>query len=254
VPAANVPAAILDFYDAHELIEDGFIYVLVHGGMYGLPHAGFLANKELEAFLAPFGYYQAPNTAGLWLHKTRPISFTLIVDDFGIKYVDKADADHLFNALKQKYDVTTDWETTQHYGGLQLKWDYAKRTCDISIPGYVKRALQRFMHPEPRRREAAPYPCPQRQYGARVQLTDPPDATPALNLKDKKQVREVIGVFLFYARAIDSTMLAALGSLATQQSNPTAQTMERPAPVPLDISISAIIRPSSTIPMHHLLP
>jgi hypothetical protein len=32
--------------------------------------------------LAPFGYYPARHTPGIWLHKTRPISFTLVVDDF----------------------------------------------------------------------------------------------------------------------------------------------------------------------------
>ena len=49
VPAAHVPKHILDYYDAHDLITpDGFIYVLVQGGMYGLPHAGILANQQLE--------------------------------------------------------------------------------------------------------------------------------------------------------------------------------------------------------------
>ena len=74
VPAANVPMAILDYYDAHDLIDNGFIYVLVQGGMYSLPHAGLLANQQLEEFLRPHGYYRAPNTPGLWLHRTRPIS------------------------------------------------------------------------------------------------------------------------------------------------------------------------------------
>jgi hypothetical protein len=39
------------------------------------------------------------HTAGLWLHKMRPISFTLIVDDFAVKYMGKQHAEHLQNAL-----------------------------------------------------------------------------------------------------------------------------------------------------------
>eukprot|EP00804_Cyclotella_cryptica_P000684 CCRYP_014695-RE/>CCRYP_014695-RE protein AED:0.41 eAED:0.41 QI:0/-1/0/1/-1/1/1/0/259 len=38
-------------------------------------------------------------------------------------------------------------------------------------------------------------------------------------------VQEVIGVFLYYARAVDCTMLTALGSLATQQANLTMTTL-----------------------------
>jgi hypothetical protein len=45
--------------------------------------------------------------------------------------------------------------------------------------------------------------------------------------KDKKFIQEVIGTFLYYARCIDSTMLAALGTIATQQANPTQNTMKK---------------------------
>jgi hypothetical protein len=44
--------------------------------------------------LAPFGYYPAHQTPGLWLHKTRPIALSLIVDDFAVKYVGKEHAEH----------------------------------------------------------------------------------------------------------------------------------------------------------------
>jgi len=47
-----------------------------------------------------------------------------------------------------------------------------------------------------------------------------------LSKEDKTFIQEVIGVFLYYARAVDCTMLAALGSLATQQANPTEITMK----------------------------
>jgi hypothetical protein len=32
-----------------------------------------------------------------------------MVDDFGIKYTNRCDADHLLAALEQLYTVTTDW-------------------------------------------------------------------------------------------------------------------------------------------------
>jgi hypothetical protein len=46
-----------------------------------------------------------------------------------------------------------------------------------------------------------------------------------LSAADKKLVQEIIGTFLFYARAINVTMLKALGTLSTQQLQPTEATM-----------------------------
>jgi hypothetical protein len=66
--------------------------------MYGLKQAGLLANQLLQTRVAPFRYYPARRTPGLWLHRTRPISFTLVVDDFVAKYVGKQHAEHLRNA------------------------------------------------------------------------------------------------------------------------------------------------------------
>jgi hypothetical protein len=76
--------------------------------MYGLKQAGLLGNKLLQTRLAPFGYYPEGHTPGLWLHKTRPISFTLVVDDFAVKYVGKQHAEHLRNALLRTYELTAD--------------------------------------------------------------------------------------------------------------------------------------------------
>jgi hypothetical protein len=77
--------------------------------MYGLKQAGLLANQLLQKRLAPFGYYPARHTPGLWLHKTRTIAFSLIVDDFAVKYVGKESAEHLCNTLLRSYELTTDW-------------------------------------------------------------------------------------------------------------------------------------------------
>jgi hypothetical protein len=117
--------------------------------MYGLKQAGLLANQLLQTRLAPFGYHPARHTPGIWLHKTRPISFTLVVDDFTVKYVGKQHAEHLRNALLRTYELTTDWTATV-YSSMTLKWDYNKRTCDISMPGYISNILSKFQHDPPK--------------------------------------------------------------------------------------------------------
>ena len=53
------------------------------------------------------------------------------------------------------------------------------------------------------------------------------DNSPLLNKADQKYVQEVIGVFLYYARAVDMNILTALGSLATQQAAPTENIMQK---------------------------
>jgi hypothetical protein len=74
--------------------------------VWGLPQAGILANKRLRQKLAPFGYFEHVNTPGLWYHESCQISFTLFIDDFGVKYVNKADADHLVASIKSTYTLT----------------------------------------------------------------------------------------------------------------------------------------------------
>ena len=68
-------------------------------------------------------YVQSRLVPGLWQHKWRPIQFSLVVDDFGVKYVGREHAEHLLSVLKEHYKVTTDW-TGSRYIGIRLDWDY----------------------------------------------------------------------------------------------------------------------------------
>jgi hypothetical protein len=79
------------------------------------PKPARIANDQLLTFLAQDGYHQPPNTPGLFMHTTRPVTFSLVVDDFGVKYV--------VTTLQKFYSITTDW-TGSKYCGLSLLWDY----------------------------------------------------------------------------------------------------------------------------------
>ncbi|KAL7474481.1 hypothetical protein ACHAW6_000454, partial [Cyclotella cf. meneghiniana] len=69
--------------------------------------AGILANKLLSSCLDADGYYQCQFTPGLWHHKWRPITFSLVVDDFGVKTVRLTYAKHLKNTLQKYYKYGT---------------------------------------------------------------------------------------------------------------------------------------------------
>jgi hypothetical protein len=223
IKVADIPKDIFEHYNLGPLVHNSYVYTEIRRGMYGLPQAGRIANDALLPHLAAHGYTQAAHTPGLFTHVSRPISFSLVVDDFGVKYVGREHAEHLRDVLASKYKITTDWDGDL-YLGLHLKWDYAACTVDLSMPGYVAKALQRFSHPAPARAQHSPHAWTKPQYGASTQLTAPIDTSPRLDKAGITRLQQIIGVFLYYARAVDSTMLVALGSLAANQTQATELT------------------------------
>ena len=65
------------------------------------------------------------------------------VDDFGIKYFNKDDTDHLLQSIGKYYQYTIDWKGINHYG-LTLNWNYHEGYVEISIPGYMEKILKRL--------------------------------------------------------------------------------------------------------------
>ena len=224
IPISQIPPKIKDLYNLQPLIHNGAVYVEIRKGMYGLPQAGRIASDALVPKLNAAGYHQSEHVPGLFKHESRPVWFSLVVDDFGVAYVGKENADHLIQTLQEaNYKITTDWEGTT-FCGITLKWDYVKRTVELSMPGYVEKALQRFCHPTPTKPEDSPHEWIQPNYGAKTQMTTAPDKSPALEPPEIKRLQTIIGTFLYYARAIDNTMHVALGSLGSAQSKGTKAT------------------------------
>jgi hypothetical protein len=138
IPLALFPEWIKKQYNLDTHARDGFVFLEIQRAVWGLPQAGILANKVLRKRLKPHGYYECVNTPGLWRHATRQITFSLVVDDFGVKYVGKVHADHSISCLKQEtYKLTEDW-AGDLFCGISLRWDYEKWWLDISMPGYIK--------------------------------------------------------------------------------------------------------------------
>jgi hypothetical protein len=73
--------------------------------MYGLPQAGIIAQELLADRLEKHGYSQSKIIPGFWKHATKPIRFTLVVDNFAVKYTREQDAKYLISALKENYEI-----------------------------------------------------------------------------------------------------------------------------------------------------
>ena len=132
-----------------------------------------------------------------------------------MNYTDKKDALHLLNVLKTQYVISEDWEA-KLYCGVTLKWDYSKRTCNLSIPNYVTDALKSFQHNTPSRPQNEPHPWVKKTYGQTVQLTEVEDSSALLYADGVNLIQRIIEKCYYYARAVDHTMLVALGALSTK--------------------------------------
>ena len=111
--------------------------------MYGLKQARFIINRQLKEFLGKAGYYASKYTPGLFLHNTQPINFTLVVDNFGVKYTKKNDALHLVNTLRANYPIKEDW-SGKRYIGINLGWEYKNRTLKTCMLNYTSSSLLQF--------------------------------------------------------------------------------------------------------------
>jgi hypothetical protein len=116
---SSLPQETIEKYNLVELSQDGKVYIEIQKGMYRLPQAGILANELLQRNLAKDGYRPTQHTHGLWTHNTRPISFSLVVDDFGVKYIGCEHAEHLMACIKKKYNISSYWNGGA-YCGLTL--------------------------------------------------------------------------------------------------------------------------------------
>ena len=217
INARDIPEAIARLYNLD--LSKGYVLTAVHKGIYGLPHAGKLAHDELNIHLSKHGYEESQNTPCLYRHRTRDIQFMLVVDDFGIKYTKIDDVKHLFSALRTKYKITIDWEGHK-YLGITINNDRPNKKITITMPAYIQDALQRFGVTEADHDTDSPEAYEPPSYGAKVQYTSPDNSDP-IDGPRVKRIQQVIGVLLYYARAVDETMLCTLNRLASRQATPT---------------------------------
>ena len=108
IPLHIILEETIQQYNLRNLAHKGFVYMEIQKGMYGLPQAWKIINDKLKLYLAKFGYEPAPITPGLWRHQTRPLQFSIVVDDFEIKYERQEDITHLLDALKTIYKISED--------------------------------------------------------------------------------------------------------------------------------------------------
>ena len=165
---SDLPEDFVELYNLKPKVDkNGQIYIEIRQGMYGLPQAGLLVQQLLEERLNAKGYSQSTLVLGLWTHEWRPITLTLCVDNFGVKYTGAQHANHLMAILQEHYTISHDWSGSR-YLGMDIDWDYEIHEVHLSMLSYEQDALTHFHHARLRRPQDQPHPHVKPTYGAKV--------------------------------------------------------------------------------------
>ena len=81
----DLPKSVVQHYNIeNNSTRDGYLYVEIKRGMYGILQAGFIVQQLLDKKLNKKGYHQIEITTRFWTHNWRPLLFSLCFDDFGV--------------------------------------------------------------------------------------------------------------------------------------------------------------------------
>ncbi len=178
---ADMPKDVIVHYKLNEIATpEGYIYCKIQKGMYGLPQAGINAQQLLKERLQKDRYRQSTTTPDLWQQDTRPISFSLIVDDFRVKYVGEENTQHLLETVRKYYKCSCNWKGKQTadlpLSGTTREGKYTSPCRETS-----KKLSPASTPPPPAKQQDQLYPHVKPNYGAKKQYSQEDDDSPTLN-------------------------------------------------------------------------
>ena len=220
--ARHIPEIIVNNYNLRPLIHNGFVYCEITGGMHGLPHAARQAWQKLHHLLTNNGFRQSMSVPGLWKSTINDLAFVLVVDDFVIRCTNVNDFHHLNKVLNHEYETTIDLTGTK-FLGFDLKWDYTKRTCALSMPTCIPSLLHKLSFVQQPSPTHSPLPFTPPTYAKIQHATQKEKST--LPPEKITHIQKVIGSLLYYAHSLDNVLLASLNHLATDISTADATTL-----------------------------
>ena len=134
--------SLINKYNLSTLIgPDNYVYCRINKCMYMPKQPACLVYEDLVSHLDKYGFAPDKICLNIWTFKKRKTKFCSCVDDFGIKYFNNADKNHLIGALQDKYEITTDMTDSNFYS-LTLNWNYVHGYMIISMTNFVDRTLK----------------------------------------------------------------------------------------------------------------
>jgi hypothetical protein len=193
-----------------------FIFCDVLKTVPGLPQSGLLSQLRLVSLLTQHGYTET-STPMLSRHHTHSTAFTLtVVDDFLIRYSHPSELDHLVSCLSTLYELKVHRDLP-HNPYLGYTIDYSPTLpspcTTLSMPNYIPAMLSRLC-PSGCGSASSPaiYTPPVSYPDSPPHLSPPSPTTPATPVSpaEKTWIQQVVGSLLFYARALDLSVLTAV--------------------------------------------
>ena len=228
IPAAHIPPPIVAKYSLQQYIDkNNNILFEINKTLWGLPQSGILSKQRLCHHLAEHGYHECTLTSGLFRHTTLPVAFTLVVDDFLVKFHNRDDAQHLINALTLHgmYKVKVN-ERADKYLGYNIVYSPDMREISLSMPDSIAKIVVAHCHgvPPPPQLSPAQYTPP--SLGVRGPQLTLTDFSPTLPPDQTKYIQRVVGALLYYALAVDCTLVPAVTAISSAQATPTQAVLD----------------------------
>ena len=128
---------------------------------------------------------------------------------------------HFIKTLRQLYTVKVNWEGSK-YLGMNIAVDRTHRHVTLSMPGYIEKLLRK-LRPLGIKAATTPaiYSAP--NYKSAKAQTATVDSSPLASPQQKHELQVIIGTLLYYARAVDPSILTVVHELGSVQSQPTLQ-------------------------------
>ena len=133
LPLYSIPDKIIVHFKLLAPASDIWVYLKIRKGMPGLKQAGIISNDRLTLHFAKHRYAPVPCTPLLWAQAHLPVMFSLVVNNFDVKYIGDASAHHLIAIPRILYTIYADWSRSL-FCAFTLAWDYANRTGNVSMP------------------------------------------------------------------------------------------------------------------------
>ena len=88
----------------------------------------------------------------------------------------------------------------------------------------MQKQLVKYKWRTPKRPQYCPYSPAPVNYGKKSDIIIDKPESPKIDKAGKKYIQQVVGSFLYYAHAVDMTILHALSEIASEQAGPTEKT------------------------------
>jgi hypothetical protein len=219
-----IPEQTIKKYGLEKYVSNNAVLFEITKCMYGLPQAGYLSQQRLIKHLKKHGYDQDNEVHCFFKHKTNGIQFTLVVDDFGVKAPNKQAAKHLIDSLQEMYKLHVD-ESGKKYLGFNIQFNDRTQEVVMDMPKYVPHMLAQFYPNLTIKGKHTPGVYVPPRMGKKSQEPTKEDASKPLGPQGVKRVQQIVGSGLYLARAIDATIVPAVGKVSSEQAQPTEQVL-----------------------------